>query len=117
MPNYKIDLFAENDRTLAIYVKDKDSNVVDVTGATGVFTAKDKPGGSVVIQKTTSTASEGTIGAANKGEIFFYLVPSDTSSLDSDAQYDFDVKVTLSSGKAYTVLTGVLNLKQPINTS
>jgi uncharacterized protein YlzI (FlbEa/FlbD family) len=45
--------------------------------------------------------------------MFFYLVPADTVSLEI-RQYVYDVKVTLLTGKKYTVLEGVINLLEPV---
>ena len=42
-----------------------------------------------------------------------YLVPADTSALDI-RQYVFDVRVTLATGKVYTVLDGTIDLQQPV---
>ncbi len=114
VPYEAIDLYADNDRTFRVFIKTPDLNVVDLTGATGVLTVKEtKDSASPSIQKSTANPSEGAIGAANKGEMFFYIVPADTASL-TIRQYVYDIEVTLSDGKKYTTATGVLNLLQPI---
>lgn len=113
VPYYSIDLYANNNRRLRVYIRDGDLNIIDLTGATCVFTAKLTKSGSAVIQKSTAVAGEGAIGAADEGECFFYIEPSDTSSLDI-TQYVYDIQVTLSSGSKYTVVEGVLNLLQPV---
>lgn len=108
-------LYAGNDKTYVIYVKDRDLNEVDVTGATGVFTMKEAKGDtSAVVTKSTANAGEGEIGAGNHGEIYFYLEPDDTKDLDI-RQYVFDMKVILANGNVYTVLEGTINLTQPVN--
>jgi len=109
-----ITLYAGDDKTYVIYVKDRDLNPVDITGATAVLTIKETKSGSALIQKSTANADEGQIGAANKGEIYFHIVPDDTKDLDI-MQYVFDVRVTMSSGKIYTVIEGTINLKEPVN--
>ena len=109
-----IDLYANNNRTLRVYVKTPDLNIVNLTGAVGVFTVRTEKGvATAVITKHTNVPAEGQIGAADEGEMFFYLVPADTTTL-AIRQYVFDIKVTLSSGKVYTVLEGVINLQQPV---
>ena len=113
VPYEKIELYADNDRTLRVFVKDGELNIIDLTGATLVLTVKETKGGSVVFQKSTSNPSEGAIGAADEGEAFFYIVPSDTASLDI-RQYVYDVEVTLSTAKKYTVLEGIIDLLQPV---
>jgi len=113
VPHYKIDIYADNNRTIRIYVKDDDLNVVDLTGASAILTVKQTKDTAVLFTKSTAVPAEGAIGAADEGEIFFYLLPADTASLDI-GQYVFDVKVTLSGGNEYTVVEGIFNLLQPV---
>ena len=114
VPYEEIQLYAGSNRTLRVFVKTPDLNIVDLTGALGVMTVKtDKDAAVALIAKHTNVPAEGQIGAANQGEMFFYLVPADTSSLDI-RQYVFDVRVTLSGGKTYTVLDGTIDLQKPV---
>jgi len=113
VPFEKIELYADNDRTLRVFIKDGDLNIIDLTGATLVLTVKVTKDGTVVFTKSTANPTEGQIGAADEGEAFFYIVPSDTATLDI-RQYVYDIEVTLSSGKKYTVLEGILDLLQPV---
>lgn len=114
VPYESIDLFAGNDRTFRVYVKTPELNIVDLTGATGVLTIKtDKDSSVKVVEKSTAVSGEGQIGSADEGEMFFYLIPSDTSSL-AIRQYVYDFKVTLSNGKTYTVAEGVINLNKSV---
>jgi len=115
VPFEVIDLFADDDRTIRVFVKDTDLNIVDLTGAICVFSVKEtKEDTSFVFQKSSAVPAEGMIGAADEGEVFFFIVPADTVSLGI-RQYVWDVRVELSNGKTYTVLTGTLNLLQPVN--
>jgi hypothetical protein len=114
VPFEPMDIYANDDRTLRVYVKTPDLNIVNLTGAQGLLTVKtDKDATSAVITKTTASETQGEIGSADQGEMFFYLVPTDTASLPI-RQYVYDVKVTLSTGKKYTVLEGVINLIAPV---
>jgi len=114
VPYEKIEIYADNDRTLRVFIKDGDLNIINLTGATLVLTVKEtKNSTSTTFTKSTANPSEGQIGAADEGEAFFFIVPSDTASLDI-RQYVYDVEVTLSSGKKYTVLEGILDLLQPV---
>jgi len=114
MPFETLNLYAGNDHAFRIYVKTPELNIVNLTGAKGVLTVKTSKDETVAtLTKTTDTASQGEIGSADEGEMFFYLVPADTSALDI-RQYVFDVKVTLASGKAYTVLEGLINLEKAV---
>lgn len=111
VPHYKVDLYINNDRTLRVFIKDEDLNIVDLTGTTLVLSVRKNEGDTPVFTKSTANASEGAIGAADEGECFFYIVPSDTASLEG--QYIFDVSLTTTATKVYTVLEGILNLLQP----
>ena len=114
VPFEPMDIYANNDSTLRVYVKTPDLNIVNLTGAQGLLTVKtDKDATASVITKTTASGTQGDIGSPDQGEMFFYLVPADTASL-SIRQYVYDVKVTLATGKKYTVIEGVINLIDPV---
>lgn len=114
VPYETIEMYANNDRVLRVYAKTADLNIVNLTGAVGVFTVKtDKTATLAVITKHTNVPAEGQIGAADEGEMFFYIVPADTVHLDI-RQYVFSIRITLSTGKTYTILEGVINLEQPV---
>jgi hypothetical protein len=111
VPHYRVDLYINNNRTLRVFVKDQDLNIVNLTGATLLLTVRKEAGGTTTFTKSTAIPAQGAIGAADEGECFFYILPADTAALDG--QYIFDVKLTTPTGKAYTVLEGILNLLQP----
>jgi hypothetical protein len=114
VPYEPIDLYAGDDRTIRIYVKTPDLNIVDLTGATGVLTIKmDKLAVYTVISKSTAVSGQGAIGVAEEGELLFYIVPGDTDVIPI-RQYVFDVRITLLNLKTYTVLEGVINLQKSI---
>lgn len=114
VPYEAIELYANNNRTLRVYVKTPELNIINVAGAVGVFTVKiTKDSTSPVFTKSTAVPAQGSIGSPDQGEMFFYILPADTVNIDV-RQYVFDIKVTLSTGKVYTILDGVINLQQPI---
>lgn len=114
VPFYPMDLYADNNRRLRVFIKDENLIPINLTGATCIFTVKlTKNDALPVIQKSTAVSGEGEIGSPDQGECFFYIVPSDTSSLDI-AQYKYDVSVLLADGNQYTTVEGVLNLLQPV---
>jgi hypothetical protein len=114
VPFYPLDIYADDNRRLRVFIRDGDLNIINLTGATCVFTVKlTKDDALPVIQKSTAVSGEGEIGSPDQGECFFYIVPSDTASLDI-AQYKFDIRVTLADGNTYTTVEGVLNLLQPV---
>lgn len=114
VPFYPMDLYADSNRRLRCYIRDGNLNIINLTGATCVFTVKlTKDDASPTIQKSTAVPSEGQIGSADQGECFFYIVPADTSGL-AICQYVYDVRVTLADGNTYTTVEGVVNLQQPV---
>jgi hypothetical protein len=114
VPFYPMDFYADNNRRLRTYIRDGNLNIIDLTGATCIFTVKmTKTDTTPTIQKSTAVPGEGEIGSADQGECFFYLVPADTASL-AIAQYVFDVTVILADGNSYTTVEGVFNLLQPV---
>jgi hypothetical protein len=115
VPFITIDLFRDNDRQLRFFARDPDLNVIDLTGATCIFSVKEsKEDTSFAFQLSTAVPADGMIGAADEGEAFFFVKPSDTAGL-SICQYVYDVQVTLGNGKIYTTVEGYLNLKLPVN--
>jgi hypothetical protein len=114
VPYVSFELYAGSNRRLRVYVKDGDLQIVDLTGATCIFTMRQTKDDPIVVQKTTAVPAEGMIGAADEGEVFFFLVPADTATLDI-CQYVFDVSVTKATGEVYkAVVEGVINLLQPV---
>ena len=114
MPFEQIDLYTNNNRTIRVFVKNEDLNIVNLVGAIGVLTVKvSKTSATTTLSKSTSVSGQGELGAADEGEMFFYILPADTATLEV-RQYVYDVKVTLQSGKKYTVLEGVINLEKSV---
>ena len=112
VPFETVEIYTNNDRTLRVYVKTPELNVVNVAGAVGVLTIKATKDSTIAtISKSTAVSGQGAIGSPDQGEMFFYILPADTVNIDV-RQYVFDVKVTLSTGKVYTVLEGIINLQQ-----
>ena len=114
IPAYTLFLYRGDNRTLRVYVKDPDLNIINLTGAVGEFFVKSHiTDTSAIIHKATNVAGEGMLGNVTKGEMFFLLVPADTAGL-AVTQYMFSIKVTLSNNKVYRIAEGVINLKQPV---
>ena len=114
VPYYALFLYAGDNRSLRVYVKDPDLNIINLTGAVGrLYVKTNHSATTATITKATDIAGQGAIGTADEGEMFFYLVPSDTATLTIQ-QYVFSIRVTLATGKTYTVTDGVINLKQPV---
>ena len=104
-----------DDRTLRIYVKDPNNEVINLTGATALLTFRESSrSADSSIELSTDISAEGMIGSADRGEIFFFLIPDNTDTLEL-RQYVWDCRVTLSSGKTYTVLNGVMDLGNSVS--
>lgn len=110
MKNRFLSLVAGDNKQYVCYVKDRKLNPINITDAVCTLKIWQNTEQPPVIEKHTNVSSEGVIGAANKGEFYFYLLPSDTESLP-EQQYPFEITVDLS-GKHFTVSTGVLDLKK-----
>ena len=113
VPYESVDMYAKNNRTFRVYVKDADLNIVNVAGSTGVWTFKKTKADAPLFTKSTAIPAQGAIGSPDQGELIFYIVPADTATLDI-RQYVYDVRLTLPSGAIYTVCEGVVNLLQPV---
>lgn len=103
-----LSLYAGNSKEYICLVKDRDLVPIDLTGATGYMTFKKTKDDPILFQKN------GVPSVPTQGEIRFNLVQADTLSLPA-RQYAYDVTIVTASGKTYTVLTGLLTLKQPVN--
>lgn len=109
-----IDMYSNNDRTFRVFVKTADLDIVNLTSAVGTMTVKKEVTSAIpILTKSTVNPDEGQIGAADQGEMFFYFVPADTEELEA-RQYVFDIKITLSNGKSYTIFEGYINLVKSV---
>lgn len=102
-------LYAGNDKEYIVYVKDRDLVPIDLTGASAVMTFRESKSNPDV-----SLEVDGVISIPTEGEVRFTLVPEDTATL-SIRQYVFDVKITTATSKVFTVIDGVLTLKQGVS--
>lgn len=113
MPVENIYVSKGNNRTLRVFVKTPELDIVDMTGQLGTLSVKKKMTDEVpVILKRTWVSEEGQVGSGDRGEMFFYLVPDDTLLLES-GQYPYDVSVEVQ-GKKYTILTGLLEISSTV---
>ena len=113
VPYETLDIYKNNNRRLRVYIRDGDLNIVNISGAVAYLTVRHTKDGPISFQKSTLVPAQGMIGSADQGEIFFFIVPTDTATLDI-AQYVFDVKVVMPGPLNYTTVEGVINLLQPV---
>lgn len=106
-----VSFYRNERRRFRIYIRDYANSAVNLTGAVCKMTIRRGKDGPVTALKSTDVAGDGQIGSPDQGEAFFYIVPEDTSNLDVEDQYVFDVSVSLSGGEGpYTVAEGIINL-------
>jgi len=110
MKNRFLSLVIGDNKQYVCYVKDRNLNPIDITGAICILKVWQDIEDSPVIEKSTNVPGEGTIGAANKGEFYFYLIPTDTSLLPAQ-QYVFEISIDIES-RHYTVCKGTLELEE-----
>lgn len=84
----------------------------DLTGGVGKLTVKKKDSDTAnLLQKTANPDSPATAGI-----ISFNIDPSDTASM-SPGVYTYDVQISLSGGRVYTVAKDRFELKADITTT
>lgn len=102
-------LYSNNSKEYIVYVKDINLVPVDLTGVSAKMTLRETK-----ISVDISLQIDGTISVPTAGEVRFNIAPSDTINLDI-RQYVFDVQITTATSKIFTVLDGVLTLKQGVS--
>lgn len=111
IPTDLLTMYRGESRRLRFFVIDSTGAAVNVKGALCVFTFRRGRTGPILFTKSTAVAGEGEIGAADRGEVFFWLVPTDTQNLDVESQYVADMTVTLSGGDGpYTAEESIVDL-------
>jgi len=107
-------MFKGDHRTFLLTVKDQNGVVVDITGATIIFSLKADPtNATALVEKISTDINEIEITNPTQGEAEIYLIPADTSDLEPGI-YFYDVELTTTSGKVYTLVKGELNLLQDV---
>ena len=97
-----------DNRTVRVYVKTPELDIVNVAGAVGELSVREDSGETPLFTLSTANVAEGTIGSTDQGEMLFYFIPSVTNGVTA-SQYYYDVVVTLS-GNRYTVLRGIFEI-------
>ena len=99
-------MYQGDSKTLSITVKDKDGDVVVITGATIKWQASRSYGKTADISKTTSSGISITDGPNGVFEVT--LDASDTESLEGE--YYHEAEITFSDSTISTVLAGRMNI-------
>jgi len=95
-------------KTLELTVRDKNKDLVNLTGAKIFFTIKRSiEATSELVRKTSDTPAEAVLLAQSGdtlGQAQIFLSPSDTIGATPARDYYYDVWVELVSGKRYPVI-------------
>lgn len=106
-----------DDRTIEVTVTDSAGSSVNLAGASIKFTVKKKATDSVnKFQLTSGDIAEIELTNPANGIFQVKLVPANTSGLDP-GEYQFDIEVTTSEGKVFTVIIAKLIIQADITTS
>ena len=114
-----ITMSLRNDRTLECVVTYASTGLpVDLTGSYIWLTAKNKSSdldAAAIIQKMSTLAggddTEIKIDTPmTNGSFEVYLIPADTTLVDAGS-YMYDIRITLASGKTYTIVNSQMVLK------
>ncbi|MFQ5647323.1 MAG: BppU family phage baseplate upper protein [bacterium] len=110
----EINLYRGDDRTLEISVTDSQGQPVDLTGSSLKFSVKQSSSDvAYLVQKSSDFSSEISITDPIGGVFQIYLVPGDSNGLTPGA-YQYDIELTSSAGKIYTVLRSELTVMDDI---
>ena len=115
MGDAAIYMFRGDSRTLAITVTDSADQPIDLTGAIARFTVRKAIDKEVLISKSSADPAQIDIIDPTNGKLEIYIVPNDTKTLKPGG-YVFDVEITLSNGKVYTVVFGNFIVKGDVST-
>lgn len=109
MKNRFLTLSLGDSKQYVCYVKDRNLNPINISNAVCYLKVWEDTTQAPIITKATNVSGEGLIGAADKGEFYFYLVPADTENLSAQ-QYPYEISVDIN-GNHYTVSQGIINME------
>lgn len=100
-----VEIYRGDNRTFKIIAKDADGAVVNITGATAIFSVKKKLiDAAYIFQKTTANPAQISITEPTDGELEVYILPADTQE-ETPGDYEYDCQLT-TSGNVYTIVIG-----------
>lgn len=119
-PISNVEMFLGDDRTLDVSVHTPGGDPVSIAGAKMWLTVKSKlsdPDVSAVLAKKNLAAggsdAEITFTDETNGLAEVYIVPDDGDNVEAGL-YSYDIQVTLSSGKTYTIVRGKITFKKGV---
>jgi len=112
--NQLVEMYRGDNKTLEITVTDAEGIPINLTGADILFSVKKLKTDTVnIFQKSSDVLEEIDISDPTGGVFDVYIVPVDTQELDV-RRYVADAQVVLNTGKVYTVIDIVINLKADV---
>lgn len=114
------EMYANNNRTLQVTVKDPSDVVVNLTSFTLRLEIKldSKIATATYITKSTTTGAQAAITNAAGGIVEFYITPTDFATAPRyHFPYTYAVKAKTGANKEYTVLRGYVKFLEPVFTS
>ena len=103
-----IEIYRGDSKTIDISVVDATGSAVDITGASAIFTARERENdSSYIIQKSL------TITDAANGEMQLALTPTETTI--NVKSYPADIQLTLSDGSVHTIWKSTLKIKWDVS--
>lgn len=114
------EMFANNDVTFRVTVKDQDGAVVNLSGYSARMEIKlDKEIATVAyISKSTTSGTQATITTPSSGIVDFFITAADFGTAPRyNLPYYYAVKIKSATNKEYTVLEGTVKFKKPVFTT
>ncbi len=105
-PQFDVYMYRGDDCTLEATAADLNGIPISLAGGSAVLTVRDSADGTLIFSKSTAVPAQGVIADAARGKAEFYIVPPDTSALLKTTTYMYDVKITTSQLKTYTIAVG-----------
>ena len=103
----KLEIIKGDDVSLTSTFTDGDGAVVDISGSSITFTAKNDFGSAAVITKTVTSHSDPTNGVT-------IIALTDTDTAVDAGDYFYDIQITFSDGKVNSISYGKLIVKQDV---
>ena len=122
MASGDIEFTRSDNATFKVTLKDDAGDAYILTGCTLVLYIKRErkhENADVVIKspngdysKSSATATEINIPTPTDGLAYVYFLPADTPNLEVGYKYAYDIELTTTGGKKYTVLKGTFKVLQ-----
>lgn len=103
-----IEVYRGDSKTISIAIVDADGSAVDISGASAVFTARNRENDSTAIIEKSLTITD-----AVNGKMRLDLTPTETTI--STKSYPADIELTLSDGSVRTIRKSTLKIRWDVS--